>query len=102
MTGICVQKDVLYDDLTVEEHLRYYGEMKGYNGAALEEELQYIMTKCCLQTEKFKLAKQLSGGNKRKLSLGMALIGKSKVVFLDEPTSGMDPVTRRSIWDILQ
>jgi len=39
MTGICVQKDVLYDDLTVEEHLRYYGEMKGYNGAALEDEL---------------------------------------------------------------
>ena len=43
----------------------------------------------------------MSGGNKRKLSLGMALIGKSKIIFLDEPTSGMDPVTRRAIWDIL-
>lgn len=52
-------------------------------------------------SERLKLAKQLSGGNKRKLSLGMALIGKSKIIFLDEPTSGMDPVTRRAIWDIL-
>lgn len=48
-----------------------------------------------------KIAKQLSGGNKRKLCLAMALVGGSKVIFLDEPTSGMDPITRRKIWNIL-
>jgi len=45
---------------------------------------------------------QMSGGNKRKLSLAMALTGKTKILYLDEPTSGMDPVSRRSIWDILK
>ena len=53
-------------------------------------------------TERYKLTKHLSGGNRRKLSLGMALVGGSRVVFLDEPSSGMDPVTRRYIWDILE
>lgn len=47
------------------------------------------------------MAKNLSGGNKRKLSLALALIGNSKIVFLDEPTSGLDPVSRRAIWEIL-
>lgn len=85
----------------MEEHLRYYARMKGFYGQQLEEEIEYIINKCCLKTERNKLSKELSGGNKRKLSLGMALIGKSKIVFLDEPTSGMDPVTRRAIWSIL-
>lgn len=52
--------------------------------------------------ERKKLIKNLSGGNKRKLSLGMALVGNSKIIFLDEPSSGMDPVNRRSIWTILE
>ena len=60
------------------------------------------MAKCMLEGEKMKYVKELSGGNKRKLSLAMALIGKSKIIFLDEPTSGLDPVTRRNVWTILQ
>jgi len=55
-----------------------------------------------LSNERKKFTKNLSGGNKRKLSLGMALIGGSKVIFLDEPSSGLDPVSRRMIWDILE
>ena len=54
-----------------------------------------------LDAERGKLAKNLSGGNKRKLALAMALVGNSKIIFLDEPTSGMDAVSRRSLWTIL-
>jgi len=54
-----------------------------------------------LDAERGKLAKNLSGGNKRKLAFAMALIGNSKIIFLDEPTSGMDAVSRRSLWTIL-
>jgi ATP-binding cassette, subfamily A (ABC1), member 3 len=60
------------------------------------------LKRCGLKNEYKKLTCQLSGGNKRKLSLGMALIGGSKIIFLDEPTSGMDPVSRREIWNILE
>lgn len=60
------------------------------------------MKKVRLYNDKWKLTKHLSGGNKRKLSLGCALVGNSRIIFLDEPTSGMDPVSRRGIWDILE
>jgi len=61
-----------------------------------------IIEKVGLTLERQKQVKQLSGGNKRKLSLGIALTGGAKLIFLDEPTSGMDPVSRRAIWDILE
>ena len=72
------------------------------NQSNIDEELEDIISKCNLDSERKKLTKNLSGGNKRKLSLGMALVGNSKVIFLDEPSSGMDPVNRRSIWTILE
>ena len=72
------------------------------NQSNIDLELEDIISKCNLESERKKLTKNLSGGNKRKLSLGMALVGNSKVIFLDEPSSGMDPVNRRSIWTILE
>ncbi|KRW99166.1 P-loop containing nucleoside triphosphate hydrolase [Pseudocohnilembus persalinus] len=100
--GLCSQKDVLYDDLTVVEHLRFYGKLKGKKGQQLEDEIFNLIPKIGLQQEFTKQAKNLSGGNKRKLSLGMALIGSSKIILLDEPTSGMDSISRRQLWDILE
>jgi ATP-binding cassette subfamily A (ABC1) protein 3 len=55
-----------------------------------------------LEDEKYKLVEALSGGSKRKLSLGLSLLGDAKVIFLDEPTSGMDAYSRRSIWKIME
>lgn len=64
--------------------------------------MEDVILKCGLSLERTKKVVELSGGNKRKLSLAMALIGKSKIIFLDEPSSGMDPNSRRVIWKILE
>ncbi|KAL4509467.1 hypothetical protein ABPG73_022683 [Tetrahymena malaccensis] len=99
--GLCQQKDVLYDNFTVEEHLQFIGRIKGKDGVELENEIKYLIKKCQLSNEVGKTAKILSGGNKRKLSLAMALIGGSKIVFLDEPSSGLDFNARKEIKQIL-
>jgi len=88
--------------MTVEEHLHFVGRIKQVVPEALQLEVADILKKCCLETERHKQAGILSGGFKRKLSLGMSLMGGSKVVYLDEPTSGLDPVSRQSIWAILE
>lgn len=100
--GFCCQKDILYEELNVEEHLRFIAEIKGISPNLLDAEINFVIEKVGLQLERKKKTTELSGGNKRKLSLGMAIISGSKVIFLDEPTSGMDPITRRLIWDILK
>ena len=100
--GYCCQKDILYDELNVEEHLRFIAEIKGVSSTTIESEVNFVIEKVGLQSERKKRTNELSGGNKRKLSLGMAIVSGSKVIFLDEPTSGMDPITRRLIWDILK
>ncbi|CAD8188760.1 unnamed protein product [Paramecium octaurelia] len=99
--GFCPQKDALYDSLNCDQHLLYYGRLKGIDEKELLMEIDQIINKCDLTNDRMKLAKQLSGGTRRKLSLAISLIGQSKVVFLDEPTSGMDPISRQKIWDIL-
>ncbi|CAD8108025.1 unnamed protein product [Paramecium sonneborni] len=99
--GFCPQKDTLYDSLNCDQHLYYYGKIKGIDEKELQLEIDQIINKCDLSNDRMKLAKQLSGGTRRKLSLAISLIGRSRVIFLDEPTSGMDPISRQKIWDIL-
>lgn len=100
--GLCPQHDVLFDHMTVEEHLRFYSGLKGYPIEKCPGEIDRILQILNLEEKRFALSKSLSGGMKRKLSIGIALIGDSKVVMLDEPTSGMDPVSRRATWELLQ
>ncbi|OWZ23129.1 ABC transporter [Phytophthora megakarya] len=99
--GLCFQHDVLYSELTVEEHLFFYGRVKGYHGTALREEVNKKITEVGLTEKRHVFAGSLSGGMKRKLSVAICLLGDSALVFLDEPTSGMDPYSRRSTWEIL-
>ncbi|XP_061079781.1 phospholipid-transporting ATPase ABCA3 [Conger conger] len=100
--GLCPQHDVLFDNLTVREHLLFYAQLKGYPREKIPEEVDRIIRMLNLENKRFARSKTLSGGMKRKLSIGIALIGDSKVVMLDEPTSGMDPSARRATWDLLQ
>ncbi|TSK87603.1 ATP-binding cassette sub-family A member 3 [Bagarius yarrelli] len=100
--GLCPQHDVLFDNLTVQEHLLFYAQLKSYPREKIPEEVDRIIHILNLKDKKNARSKTLSGGMKRKLSIGIALIGDSKVVMLDEPTSGMDPSARRATWNLLQ
>ncbi|KAL7995255.1 putative ABC transporter, AAA+ ATPase domain, ABC transporter A [Plasmopara halstedii] len=99
--GLCFQHDVLYSELTVEEHLQFYGRIKGYNGKALQDEVNKKILEVGLTEKRNVFSGSLSGGMKRKLSVAICLLGDSSLVLLDEPTSGMDPYSRRSTWEIL-
>uniref|UniRef100_A0AAV1VE52 ABC transporter domain-containing protein n=1 Tax=Peronospora matthiolae TaxID=2874970 RepID=A0AAV1VE52_9STRA len=100
--GVCPQHDVLFDELTVDEHLLLFGTMKHIPRGSLKMEAERMIREVGLTEKRKTAARDLSGGQKRKLSLALAFMGDSKLIFLDEPTSGMDPYSRRSTWDLLQ
>jgi ATP-binding cassette subfamily A (ABC1) protein 3 len=92
----------LFDLLTPIEHLQIFCEFKGVNTKNVGEEIKKMIKDSDLELNKNTMAKNLSGGNRRKLSVAIALIGGSKFVLLDEPTSGMDLSSRRRLWDMLK
>ncbi|KAH8840406.1 hypothetical protein MCOR02_006316 [Pyricularia oryzae] len=99
--GIAPQKNVLWDDVTVEEHIRIFNSLKAPANKSSKEEIRQLVEAVDL-TKKIKArSKTLSGGQKRKLQLGMMLTGGSAVCCVDEVSSGLDPLSRRKIWDIL-
>lgn len=100
--GLCPQHDVLFDNLTVAEHLYFYAQLKGLSRQKCPEEVKQMLHILNLEDKWDSRCRFLSGGMKRKLSIGIALIAGSKVLMLDEPTSGMDAISRRAIWDLLQ
>ncbi|XP_061181930.1 phospholipid-transporting ATPase ABCA3-like isoform X1 [Saccostrea echinata] len=100
--GICPQHDVLFDTMTVEEHLIFFAKLKGCPSNMVEQEVEDMLSAINLTNKRNAQSKTLSGGMKRKLSVGIALIAGSKIVILDEPSSGLDPDARRQIWTVLQ
>ncbi|TKR67159.1 hypothetical protein L596_023352 [Steinernema carpocapsae] len=98
--GLCPQYNILFDNLTVMEHLEFFCKLKGR--PYFESEAMDIITRLKIDFKKDCYAGTLSGGQKRKLSLSIALIGGSEIVMLDEPTSGMDPGARHETWTLLQ
>ncbi|KAH6605896.1 abc transporter [Trichoderma cornu-damae] len=99
--GIAPQKNVLWDDLTVEEHLVFFDKLKSPSVPATKEQIARLISSVDLAHKQKALAKTLSGGQKRKLQLGMMLAGGSAVCCVDEVSSGIDPLSRRKLWDIL-
>uniref|UniRef100_A0A4X2KSV7 ATP binding cassette subfamily A member 7 n=1 Tax=Vombatus ursinus TaxID=29139 RepID=A0A4X2KSV7_VOMUR len=99
--GLCPQHNVLFDILTVEEHIWFYGRLKGLSRAAVGQELPRLLQDVGLPHKRQEQTRHLSGGMQRKLSVAIAFVGGSRVVILDEPTAGVDPFSRRAIWELL-
>lgn len=100
--GVCPQFDVLWPELTGEEHLTIYGHVKGVKGSHVKKEAAELLEKVKLTYAARQRSGAYSGGMKRRLSVAIALLGDPKIVYLDEPTTGMDPISRRYVWDIIQ
>ncbi|XP_047672257.1 phospholipid-transporting ATPase ABCA1 isoform X1 [Tachysurus fulvidraco] len=99
--GMCPQHNVLFNELTVEEHIYFYARLKGRNSKEVKQEIDQMIKDVGLPHKRKDLAKNLSGGMQRKLSVAIAFVGGSDVVILDEPTAGVDPYARRGIWELL-
>ena len=102
MIGVSPQFDCLWDELTAMDHLRIYAAVKGISPDRIDEEARYCLTYVDLIDMADSATGTYSGGMKRRLSLAIALIGDPKAIFLDEPTTGMDPVHKQEAWTMIQ
>lgn len=100
--GVCPQFDVLWGELTGKEHLEVFGHVKGLPASNVRDEAAALLEKVKLTPAASQMSGSYSGGMKRRLSVAISLLGDPKIVYLDEPTTGMDPISRRYVWDIIE
>jgi ABC-2 type transport system ATP-binding protein len=99
--GYMSQRFSLYQDLTVSENLEFYGRTYGVRGERLRERKRFAIEMAGLAGRERELTRNLAGGWKQRLALGAAILHEPAMLFLDEPTAGVDPISRRSFWDLL-
>jgi len=99
--GYMSQKFSLYDDLTVEENIDFFSGIYGVARGRREERKLYVLRMAGMEERRTSLTRLLSGGWKQRLALGCAILHEPPILFLDEPTSGVDPIARRTFWDLI-
>jgi len=99
--GYMSQRFSLYEDLTIKENIRFYGGIYGLTNAQIKDETQALATSLQLEDKMNSLVKSLPLGWKQKLSFSVAMLHSPRIVFLDEPTGGVDPITRRDFWSMI-
>jgi ABC-2 type transport system ATP-binding protein len=99
--GYMSQKFSLYDDLTVEENIDFFGGIYGVPLERLAERKEYALRMAGLEERRLSMTRLLAGGWKQRLALGCAILHAPPILFLDEPTSGVDPIARRGFWDLI-
>jgi len=99
--GYVSQRFSLYSDLTVEENLQFYGTIYGLKNSDVHRRIEDVLKLTGLESRRRDLAEELSGGLKQKLALANAILHQPRILFLDEPTAGIDPISRRSLWELL-
>jgi ABC-2 type transport system ATP-binding protein len=99
--GYMSQKFSLYDDLRVEENIEFFGGVYGVSPEMLPQRRDYVLRMADLEDKRTAVTHELPGGLKQRLALGCAILHEPPILFLDEPTSGVDPVARRNFWDLI-
>jgi ABC-2 type transport system ATP-binding protein len=99
--GYMSQKFTLYNDLTVEENIAFHGGIRRLPAAVLAERKRWVLKMAGLVGRESALTRELSGGWKQRLALGCAILHRPRILFLDEPTASVDPVSRRDFWDLI-
>ena len=99
--GYMSQKFSLYDDLTVEQNIAFYGGIYGLRGERLRRRMDWVLSMADLRGRERSLTKTLAGGWKQRLALGCAILHEPPILFLDEPTGGVDPISRRGFWELI-
>jgi len=99
--GYMSQRFSLYEDLRVEENMRFFGGIYSLGHRECERRVDEVLTLINMRDRRHHMTKDLPGGIKQRLALGCALLHKPSIIFLDEPTSGVDPATRRNFWDLI-
>jgi ABC-2 type transport system ATP-binding protein len=101
LIGVCPQENVVFEALTAEDNVEFVGRMHGMDSSDIKERKKLLLEKMNIAGRK-KPAKSFSGGMKRRLSLVMSLIHQPQILFLDEPSAGLDPQARRLVWDFIK